>query len=275
MSEQSAEMPAEVSLPPVQALIDPTDPEPAPAADEQKAESPAPADDKGETPEQQEAKKQSRFQRRLEAQKSARIQAETEARLLREQIAELKQKSQPPQQASDEPQREAFADYEQYLRAVSRYDAKQEAARILETDRQSRQSSEQERISQDWVKREDSFKKETADYLEVVTPYVDVELGRLSGEARKMLLEAGPSVLYHLAANPDVSDRIAELPPLRQAVEIGKLEESLKTPPAKKASSAPPPLKPVPGGKTSPNGYHEGMSSEEYETWRGTWKRRR
>ncbi len=54
--------------------------------------------------------------------------------------------------------------------------------------------------------------------------------------------ELGPEIVYHLYKNRDESLRIYQLTPLQQAMEIGKIEASLKnTPtPVKKASSAPP-----------------------------------
>lgn len=274
MSEEAVTTPAEVAP----SLIDVD--LPAPAADDPKTE-PAATDDKAEKPaettEQQEVKKQSRFQRRLDAQKSARIAAETETRLLREQNAKLEAQLKPPQDTG-EPQRDQFDDYEAYLRAVARHDAKQETASIIKTEReqnqgrekQSRQAAEDDRISQDWVKRETEFQEQTKDYLEVVTPYVDVELGRLTNDARRLIVEAGPGVLYHLASNPDVADRIADLSPLRQIVEIGKLEDTLAIPVAKKASNAPAPIKPVGQGRSASTGYHENQSDAEYEAMRKT-----
>lgn len=58
--------------------------------------------------------------------------------------------------------------------------------------------------------------------------------------------EIGPDVIYFLGSNPKEADRIARLPALLQAREIGKIEAKLATnPPAKKTSSAPAPIAPV------------------------------
>ena len=60
--------------------------------------------------------------------------------------------------------------------------------------------------------------------------------------------DVGPEILYHLGNNPAEAKRIAQLSPLSQAKEIGKLEDKLATnPPAKKTSSAPPPIAPATG----------------------------
>lgn len=60
--------------------------------------------------------------------------------------------------------------------------------------------------------------------------------------------EVGPEILYYLGNNPAEAKRIAQLSPLSQAKEIGKIETKLASdPPAKKTSSAPAPIAPVSG----------------------------
>jgi len=81
-------------------------------------------------------------------------------------------------------------------------------------------------------------------------------------------------VLYHLAQNPDVADAIAELSPRDQAAEIGKLKVKLAAPPGKTISSAPPPAKTTPGGKSADHGLSERDSQEDYERKRREQKAR-
>ena len=58
--------------------------------------------------------------------------------------------------------------------------------------------------------------------------------------------DIGPEVIYWLGSNPKESGRIAQLPPILQAKEIGKLEANLASnPPVKKTSTAPAPIVPV------------------------------
>jgi hypothetical protein len=58
--------------------------------------------------------------------------------------------------------------------------------------------------------------------------------------------DIGPDVIYWLGLNPKESGRIAQLPPILQAKEIGKLEATLTSnPPVKKTSTAPAPIAPV------------------------------
>ena len=58
--------------------------------------------------------------------------------------------------------------------------------------------------------------------------------------------DIGPDVLYWLGSNPKEADRIARLPPILQAKEIGKLEAGMaSSPPVRKTSTAPAPIAPV------------------------------
>jgi len=58
--------------------------------------------------------------------------------------------------------------------------------------------------------------------------------------------DIGPELAYYLGSNPKDAHRIASLPPLSQAKEIGKIEAKLAAdPPMKKTTSAPAPITPV------------------------------
>jgi hypothetical protein len=58
--------------------------------------------------------------------------------------------------------------------------------------------------------------------------------------------DLGPDLAYWLGSNPKEAERIARLPPILQAREIGKIEVRLSdNPPVKKSTSAPTPISPV------------------------------
>lgn len=64
--------------------------------------------------------------------------------------------------------------------------------------------------------------------------------------------DIGPEVIYHLGSNPKEAQRIANLPPILQAKEIGRLEAKLVAdPPTKRTSTAPAPLAPVTATRSS------------------------
>ena len=258
--------------------------QPAPGAEEQKPLPATPEEtvEAQETPEQQEAKKASKFQRRLDRQKSARVAAETEAKLLRERVQQLESQSKPQQQGDDEPKREAFADYEAYLRALAKYDATKATDQRLKARDEAQQGREQkqqdtvgqEKIAKAWAEREKSFQAATKDYETVVEPFVDEELKRLSQQARMAIVESevGPGLLFQLAkladADSDEFERICDLSPTRQIAELGKLEGKVSMP-AKKTTSAPAPASTTSGNRTASKDPSK-MDQTEYEAWRKT-----
>lgn len=79
----------------------------------------------------------------------------------------------------------------------------------------------------------------------------------------------GIDVAYFLGKNPKEAKRIFNLPPSRQAYELGKLEMKLSSnpPPQRNQTKAPKPTSPV-GGKETPAKRPEDMSYEDYKAWR-------
>ncbi len=75
-------------------------------------------------------------------------------------------------------------------------------------------------------------------------------------------------ILYYLGKHPDFSAKIAGLPPLRIAQELGKIEEKLsQPPPAKKTTETPPPIKPLKTKGVVEKDPSQ-MSPKEYRAWR-------
>ena len=68
--------------------------------------------------------------------------------------------------------------------------------------------------------------------------------------------DIGPELIYHLGANPKEAERIARLPAVLQAKEIGRLEATMAAnPPVRKTSSAPAPIAPVTARTTGSPAY--------------------
>jgi hypothetical protein len=64
--------------------------------------------------------------------------------------------------------------------------------------------------------------------------------------------EIGPDVIYYLGSNPKEAGRIAAMPPILQAREIGKIEAKLASnPPVKKTSTAPAPIAPIAASRST------------------------
>lgn len=236
-------------------------------------ETPAPATEETQVEQESEEKKQSRFQRRLDRQKAARIAAETEARLLRERLAEVSK----PAVTDNEPTRDQFENYEDYVEARATWRAEQKAAELVdkrlrdrdESDLRSKETQQTQAISNQWTKREEAYSDANPDYEDLVAPFVQEEMQQIDASARRAIVESdlGPNILHYLAKNPDEAERIAELSPLRQVAEIGKLEVIVSKPQPKKASNAPEPITPV-GTKAKVDVDPTEMTQEQFNEWR-------
>lgn len=209
---------------------------PAPDAEVKKTDIPAAPDENAETAPDanaDEPRKESRRQRKLQREINARVAAETEARLLREQLAATQTRQAAPAEPS-EPKRDEFEDYESYLRAVSRYDAKQEAAAILKAEREAAEKRVTEFKTQqghakqveDWNKREKEFTAKVPTFEEDVTPFVDGDLQEFSKEAKQLIVDLGPEYLHKIATDDALIDELLALSPLRQVARIGRIDLS-------------------------------------------------
>jgi hypothetical protein len=292
MTEAVIQEAVDTSVPQVLIDVDEVPSKPAPAADEKKTETgevvKPPVE---ETPEQQEVKKESRRQRAIRRERDARVAAETRAEIAERQLAEAK--AAKPVQQDGEPQRDQFEDYETYLRAVTKYDAKQEAAATLKAaseanqgkERQNQQTAAQQETAKNWGEREKAVIGTDKSYEADVTPYVEEALGDLADGTRRLIVdsEVGPQLLVHLARNPDVHDRISGLSPLRQIAELAKIEATFEgataaatatetAPVSKKVSTAPAPIKPLNGTASTQTGYRENMTAREYSDWKASVK---
>lgn len=225
---------------------------------------------------QKEQRRQDKLQRRFDeitADKHAALRlAEVErqrATELAQQIEQLRQGWNKPQ---GEPQRDQFENYEDYLDAKVEYRASKIAEEKLgkfEATHQQRSSAQQEQqrvrqLEQRFIENRLALEKDYPDYREVIEDWEPA----IGEEAVRTIvqLDEGPLLTYHLAKNPSLELRLQKTPPHMLGVEIGKILASLKSPP--KASSAPPPGKPVAAVKSnaSSDGFYSG-SPDGYFAW--------
>lgn len=275
---------------------------PAPAADAKKADTPAATDDNAETPDgdaevkadkpkpdaDAEPRKESRRQRKLQREINARVAAEAVAQSLREQLAAT-QKPAATAEAT-EPQRDDFETYEAYLRAVTKFDAKQESAAILKAERdaaqqraaQAKTQEGQKKQAEDWISREKEFSAKVPTFEDDVMPFVDGDLQELSKDARQLIVELGPEYLHKIATDDALIDELLALSPLRQVARIGRIDvtaaasaepdggaetddgeaDSEKAAPQKPKRADPPaPAKHVKSGRSAPDGYSDDQAT--------------
>lgn len=211
------------------------------------------------------AREQRKFQR-SEAERIARVEQE---------VAQLRQSAP---QADPEPKREQFKTDDEYFWALHGHRVKLEVRAERERERQeesqARQRDEQQRARQTYQQRVTAAEVKYPDYHEVVgsptLPITDAMATAIQ------LHEQGPEVAYHLGKNVAEAQRIANLPPLLAAAEIGAIAAQLKARPASTSqpSKAPEPITPV-GGKTVTEKNPSDMTDEEFARWRKSHKKRR
>ena len=195
----------------------------------------------------------------------AKVEATAERRALKayaDKLEAMQRQQQPaPQHQYDgKPTMGQYANVEDYVEAVTDWKlaqrdqvAQQRAAEMS----QKQVMSKTEKIYAEAAKIE-GFDRDEFDSLPLTTPVAQAIIDS----------DIAPQLMVHLANNPSEAARIANLSPTRQAAEIGKLEAKLQVTKDIKASSAPPPIKPVGsrGGNTA--GDPSRMTMEEYSAFR-------
>lgn len=119
-----------------------------------------------------------------------------------------------------------------------------EAARRELTAAQERDAAE---------RRKSSFKSRSTEFAKTVEDFESVAYDRslsISPDMAEVIQDSddGPALLYHLGKNPDIAEKIAQLPPKAAARELGKIEARLafereKAKPNKVSGAPPPPPK--------------------------------
>lgn len=130
-----------------------------------------------------------------------------------------------------------FNTYEDYAEALAERKAEELVAR-------REIAKQQEALLENYHNREDAARDKYDDFDQVAynpnLPVTDIMAQSIQAS------EVGPDILYWLGSNPKEAERIARLPSILQAKEIGKLEAGMaSSPPVRKTSTAPAPIAPV------------------------------
>jgi len=155
-----------------------------------------------------------------------------------------------PAAAQGKPDPNKYETHEAYLDARDEWNRQQWRS---EQER-DRLASENTKVQKAYAERLSVFVQDHPDYEEVMATTEAVTTPLI--EQVISTSEIGPALRYELAKNPDEALRIAKLPPIVAAKELGKLEdriasksESEKKPEPKKITNAPKPIEPVSGVK--------------------------
>jgi hypothetical protein len=164
--------------------------------------------------------------------------AERRAEQLQQQL-EAAQKSGPAPAKSEvpkEPKPDDFATVAEYTDALVTYRVDQRL-RDEQTKRE-REAAEREHEARqrEFGKRLNEAKAKHGDFEDVLASIKGTELERVHSDVTEYIQESdqGGELLYHLAKNPDVLDRLRKLSPRKAVAELGKLEAKWEAPaPAK------------------------------------------
>ena len=151
-----------------------------------------------------------------------------------QRFAELEAKRLPP---ATPPAADDFESAQAYAEALAERKA-QELIAQRETAKQHAQ------LLEAYHEREEDARSKYDDFEQVAynpqLPVTDVMAQSIQAS------DIGPDVIYWLGSNPKEAARIATLPSILQAKEIGKIEAKIAAnPPVKKTSTAPAPIAPV------------------------------
>lgn len=245
-------MSEELAIEPVETVTDaPAEvtetPEPSEAQTDETAEAPAEAKEE-QKPELTEADKiRHAMQKRIDRLTAKSSAAEQQ---LQEVMERLKQFDQP--KTNDAPKEEDFETVEDYLKAVGKWEAKQEFARAeqdkaAQTQKQAFEARMTEKRAS-FEAKEAELRKATPDYddaVQVLNEYIETVDQKSPGFQvfRDVMMESEDmaAMSYHLGKNPEIVEKLSKSNPIEVARILFNLERDLKETPKKAAQVAPKP----------------------------------
>jgi hypothetical protein len=207
---------------------------------------------------QKERKPNPKLERRFSEITKQREAAREEARLEREQrerletrVKELEGKVTPQAQASqddigEEPTPDQFSDMYEYAKALAEYTADKKMAERDQQELNRKAAAEQEVKFKAWADRVNAAKSNLPDFDDMVQ---SSEV-RVSDPVRDAIIESehGPQILYYLAENTEIAQKLAGMSLVSAVREIGKIEARYE----RDAKATVPDVKPVVGKSKAP-----------------------
>ena len=192
-------------------------------------------------------KQREQLRKEAEQERSKREELETRLKALESQAAPKQEQSR-----DEKPKPDQFVDAFEYAEALADWSAENAVMRARQEDIEKKVQEERQKVIETWNTRLESTKSELSDYDEMVASSDVV----VSDQVRDAILESevGPRILYHLAENPDIAEKISKSSLITALREIGKLEarfeknepKEVKTVAVK--SKAPAPISPIKAG---------------------------
>lgn len=181
-------------------------------------------------------------------------QARQRTQELEQELRAIKSQAAPKQEQSrdEKPKPDQFVDAFEYAEALADWSAENAVMRARQEDVEKKIQVERAKVIETWNKRLEDTKSELPDFDDMVSSSDVV----VSDQVRDAILESdvGPRILYHLAENQDLAEKISKSSLITALREIGKLEAKFeKTEPKEvktvaQKSKAPAPISPIKAG---------------------------
>lgn len=238
----------------------------------------------------QNPKLEKRFSELTKQREEARKDAakERDAReALEKRISELEGRAEPkPVEENVKPSPSQFNDAFEYAEALAEWSAENALLNRDKAEAERKVQDERQQVIKSWNDRLVTVKADLPDYDEMIASASDITVNDAIRDAM-LESEQGPRILYHLAENPELAEKLNTLSTVSALREIGKLEakfEASETPkdakteaetkPSIARSKAPAPISPI---KTSSAVADVGVGSDgefhgTYQQWRESRK---
>lgn len=204
-------------------------------------------------------KKQGKFSKRLSELTAQRNAERERVAQLEARLKEIEEKSKPKEETKEvkstdgKPNPADFTDAFDYAEKLAEWSAKQALAKREQEEKEKTAKQEQEKVVKTWQERIEKAKQDIEDFDDVVA----ASEVKVSDQVRDALIESeyGPQVLYYLANNEEIANKIANMTVMGALREIGKIEAKIEAKQGKKeevktsVSKAPAPITPIRGGK--------------------------
>ena len=255
-SENSAEFYANklglAAEPEVEAVVEETPTEPTEV--EEQSEPVAEDEEKVTEERKPNPKLEKRFSELTKQREQAREDAARERQKREEletRLKALESQAAPKQEQSrdEKPRPDQFVDAFEYAEALADWSAENAVMRARQEDVERKIQEERNKVIESWNTRVESTKSDLPDFDDMVASSDVV----VSDQVRDAILESevGPRILYHLAENPEIAEKISKASLITALREIGKLEarfekkEPVEVKPVAVKSKAPAPIKPL------------------------------
>lgn len=174
---------------------------------------------------------------------------------------------------ASKPTPDDFEDYGEYVEALTDWKVADRERKSADANAKTAETSVETHRAAEWGAKIGEAKAIHADFDAVMDKADTPTLPHVAQAI--MDADRGPELLYHLANNPEIVDRLNEMSPYRAAMELGRIEDKLPsaakappTPPRETTQSkAPAPITPVAPGSTTTKDPTK-MDMEEYKAFR-------